>query len=140
RTGGPYAWGKIESERLAVTRCKDLGIDLRVVRPSALVDYRRFDPPGLLGKRIGNIFIAVGMPSHHLGVVDVVFSAQTLAWTMRHFDEAPRVLNLFEPNLPTKRELLARLRRTNPDLSVVWLPPVILLPLSWFAIALQKLV
>jgi nucleoside-diphosphate-sugar epimerase len=138
RSGGPYAWGKIESERLAVNRCKDLGIDLRVVRPSALVDYRHFDPPGLLGKRIGNIFVAVGMPSQKLGVVDVVFSAQTLAWMVRHFEEAPRVLNLFEPELPSKRELLVRLRRANPDLTVVWLPPVILVPLSWFAIALQK--
>jgi predicted dehydrogenase/nucleoside-diphosphate-sugar epimerase len=138
RSGGPYAWGKIESERLAVSRCKDLGIDLRVVRPSALVDYRHFDPPGLLGKRIGNIFVAVGVPGHKLGVVDVVFSAQTLAWMVRHFEEAPLVLNLFEPELPTKRELLVRLRRGNPDLTVVWLPPVILLPLSWFAIAIQK--
>jgi nucleoside-diphosphate-sugar epimerase len=138
RSGGPYAWGKIESERLAVSRCKDLGIDIRVVRPSALVDYRHFDPPGLLGKRIGNVFVAVGMPGHLLGVVDVVFSAQTLAWMVRRFDDAPRVLNLFQPELPTKRELLARLRRANPDLVVVWLPPVALLPLSWFAIALQK--
>lgn len=140
RTGGPYAWGKIESERLAVTRCRDLGIDLRVVRPSALVDYRHFDPPGLLGKRIGNIFVAVGMPTHQLGVVDVVFSAQTLAWMVRHFGEAPRVLNLFEPELPTKRELLARLRRSNPDLTIVWMLPAFLIPLSWFAIALQKIV
>jgi predicted dehydrogenase/nucleoside-diphosphate-sugar epimerase len=140
RTGGPYAWGKIESERLAVTRCKELGIDLRVVRPSALVDYRHFDPPGLLGKRVGNIFVAVGMPGHQLGVVDVVFSAQTLAWMVRHFGEAPPVLNLFEPELPTKRELLARLRRTNPDLTIVWMLPAILLPLSWFAVALQKIV
>ena len=140
RSGGPYAWGKIESERLAVSRCKDLGIELRIVRPSALVDYRHFDPPGLLGKRIGNIFVAVGMPGHRLGVVDVVFSAQTLAWMVRHFDEAPPVLNLFQPELPTKRELLARLRRVNPDLTFVWLPPVILLPLSWFAIVLQKVV
>jgi nucleoside-diphosphate-sugar epimerase len=140
RSGGPYAWGKIESERLAVSRCKDLGIDLRVVRPSALVDYRHFDPPGLLGKRVGNIFVAVGMPGHQLGVVDVVFSAQTLAWMVQHFDEAPRYLNLFQPELPTKRELLARLRRANPDLTVVWLPPVVLFPLSWFAIALQKVV
>lgn len=138
RSGGPYAWGKIESERLAVNRCKDLGLDLRIVRPSALVDYRHFDPPGLLGKRIGNIFVAVGMPGHRLGVVDVVFSAQTLAWIVRHFDEAPPVLNLFEPELPTKRELLVRLRRANPDLTFVWLLPVILLPLSWVAIALQK--
>jgi predicted dehydrogenase/nucleoside-diphosphate-sugar epimerase len=138
RSGGPYAWGKIESERLAVNRCKDLGIDLRIVRPSALVDYRHFDPPGLLGKRIGNIFVAVGMPGQKLGVVDVVFSAQTLAWMVRHFEEAPRVLNLFEPELPAKRELLVRLRRANPDLTVVWLPPVILVLLSWFAIGLQK--
>ena len=115
RTGGPYAWGKIESERLAVSRCAELGIELRVVRPSALVDYRHFDPPGLLGKRVGNIFVAVGMPGNELGVVDVVFSAQTLAWMIRHFEDAPSVLNLFEPQLPTKRELLARLRRTNPS-------------------------
>lgn len=138
RTGGPYAWGKIESERLAISRCRELGIELRVVRPSALVDYRHFDPPGLLGKRVGNIFVAVGMPGYELGIVDVVFSAQTLAWMVRHFEDAPDVLNLFEPELPTKRDLVARLRRTNPDLTVLWLPPVILLPLSWAAIAVQK--
>jgi predicted dehydrogenase/nucleoside-diphosphate-sugar epimerase len=138
RTGGPYAWGKIESERLALSCSRQLGIDLRVVRPSALVDYRHFEPPGLLGKRVGNIFVAVGMPGHQLGVVDVAFTAQTLVWMVRHFDESPAVLNLFEPQLPTKRELLTRLRRTNPDLTIVWLPPVILLPLSWFAIAVQK--
>jgi hypothetical protein len=57
---------------------------------------------------------------------------------VRHFEEAPPILNLFEPALPTKRELLARLRRDNPDLTVLWLPPVVLVPLSWFAIALQK--
>lgn len=139
RSGGPYAWGKIESERLAIQRCADLGLDLRIVRPSALIDYRHFDPPGLLGKRVGNIFVAVGMPGHQLGVVDVVFSAQTLAWMVQHFEDAPRVMNLFEPELPTKRELLVRLRTANPDLSVVWLPPAVLVPLSWFAIALQKI-
>ena len=139
RTGGPNAWGKIESERLAVNLCTDLGIELRVVRPSALVDYRFFDPPGLLGRRLGNIFVAVGMPSHKLGVVDVVFSGQTLAWMVRHFDEAPPVLNLFEPELPTKRELVGRLRSMNPDLTVVWLYPFLLRPLSWAAFALQKL-
>jgi predicted dehydrogenase/nucleoside-diphosphate-sugar epimerase len=139
RTGGPYAWGKIESERLAVERCRELGIELRIVRPAALVDYRNFEQPGLLGKRAGNIFVAVGFPWYRLGVVDVVFSAETLAWITSHFDEAPPVLNLFEPELPTKRELLTRLRADNPDLSVVWLPLPILVPLSWFAVALQKI-
>jgi hypothetical protein len=115
-----------------------LGIELRIVRPSALVDYRFFDPPGLLGRRLGNIFVAVGMPGDKLGVVDVVFSGQTLAWIVRHFDEAPAVLNLFEPELPSKKELIGRVRTLNPDLTVVWLYPVILKPLSWAAFALQK--
>jgi uncharacterized protein YbjT (DUF2867 family) len=140
RSGGPNAWGKIESERVAMTRSRELGIDLRIVRPAALIDYRKFDPPGLLGRRVGNIFVAVGMPGHKLGVVDVVFSAQTIAWITGHFAEAPLLLNLFEPDLPTKRDLLVRLRRDNPDLTIVWLPPVILLPLSWFGIAVQKLI
>jgi predicted dehydrogenase/nucleoside-diphosphate-sugar epimerase len=139
RTGGPNAWGKIESEKLVVSRCRELGIELRIVRPSALIDYRQFDPPGLLGRRVGNFFVAVGMPSHKLGVVDVEFSGQTLAWIVRHFEEAPPVLNLFEPELPTKRELLARLRSTNPDLTVVWLYPAVLIPLSWVAFGLQKM-
>jgi predicted dehydrogenase/nucleoside-diphosphate-sugar epimerase len=138
RSMGPYAWGKVESERVAVERCKELGIGLRVVRPSALVDYRRFEPPGLLGKRVGNVFVAVGMPGHQLGVVDVAFSGETIAWMLGNFEEAPRILNLFEPELPTKRQLLARLRRANPDLSVVWLYPFVLVPLSWLAVALQK--
>jgi predicted dehydrogenase/nucleoside-diphosphate-sugar epimerase len=139
RSGGPNAWGKIESERLMMVRCKELGIELRVLRPSAIIDYRQFDPPGLLGRRIGNIFVAVGMPGHQLGVVDVVFAAQTIAWTIHHFDKVPLVLNLFEPTLPTKRELLVRLKRSNPDLSIVWLLPVAVHPLSWVAVGLQKL-
>lgn len=139
RTGGPNAWGKIEAERIAEVRCREAGIDLRVVRPSAIIDYRNFDPPGLLGRRVGNFFVAAGMPGHKLGVVDVVFCGEAIAWMARNFDAAPRVVNLFEPTLPTKRELIAQLRRANPDLTVVWLFPAVLYPLSWFALALQKL-
>lgn len=139
KTGGPNAWGKIEAEKLAASRCRQAGIELRVVRPSAIIDHRNFDPPGLLGRRIGNIFVAVGMPSHRLGVVDVVFCGETIAWMARHFESAPPVINLFEPELPTKRELIEHLRKTNPDLTVVWLVPLVLHPLSWFAFALQKL-
>jgi predicted dehydrogenase/nucleoside-diphosphate-sugar epimerase len=139
RSGGPNAWGKIESERIAVARCKELGIDLRIARPSAIVDYRRFDPPGLLGRRLGNVFVAVGLPAHQLGVVDVVFAAKTIAWISINFERSPRVMNLFQPELPTKRELLTRLKRTNPDLTIVWLLPAVLVPLSWFALGVQKI-
>ena len=135
---GPYVWGKVESERLVERLGADLRLDVRIVRPGALVDYDRFEPPGKLGRRMGNVFIAVGMPSQRLGVADVRFAARTIAWMVTNFSSGPRVLNLLAPSLPTRRQLVAALRDSNPDLTVVWLPPPLLLPLSWVAIALQK--
>ena len=135
---GPYVWGKVESERLAARLGAELGVDVRIVRPGALVDYGRFDPPGKLGRRIGNIFVAVGSPSDRLGVADVRFAGRAIAWMTTHFDAAPRVLNLLAPTLPTRRELLSHLRRSNPDLAVIWLPRIALVPLAWAAIAAQK--
>lgn len=138
RDCGPYAWGKLESERRLAQRANDAGIEVRVVRPGAFVDYQEFDPPGLLGKRVGNIFVAIGSRSEPLGVVDVAFAARATVWIARNFERAPKVLHLFDPQLPTKRDLVARLRAINPDLMVVWMPRFILHPLSWFAIGLQK--
>ncbi|CAI4030456.1 NAD-dependent epimerase/dehydratase family protein [Nitrospira tepida] len=136
---GPYVWGKLESERLAVLVGNELGLSVKVVRPGALVDYRDFDPPGRLGKRLGNIFVAVGSPSDRLGVVDVGFSGRFLAWTVDHWDDVPSPLNLLDPVSPTKRELLDHLRKANPDLTVIWLPRFVLIPLSWTAMLAQKL-
>jgi predicted dehydrogenase/nucleoside-diphosphate-sugar epimerase len=135
---GPYVWGKLESERLAVQLGRELGISVKVVRPGALVDYRDFDPPGRLGKRLGNIFVAVGSPGERLGVVDVGFSGRFLAWMVDHWDQVPSPLNLLDPISPTKRALLDQLRKGNPDLSVIWLPTAILVPLSWLASLAQK--
>jgi len=138
RGSGPYVWGKLESERLAIRLGQELGVDVKVVRPGALVDYRNLDPPGRLGKRLGSFFVAVGSPGQRLGVVDVGFAGRILAWMVDHWDEAPARLNLLDPELPAKRDLLNALRRTNPDLKVVWLPMFVLVPLSWAAILLQK--
>ncbi|HJS48468.1 MAG TPA: Gfo/Idh/MocA family oxidoreductase, partial [Gemmatimonadales bacterium] len=138
RGQGPYVWGKLESERRAVELGGELGLSVKVVRPGALVDYREFDPPGRLGKRLGPIFVAVGSPGHRLGTTDVRFCAEALAWMADHWEEAPERINLLDPEPPTKRELIRRLRADNPDLAVVWLPTVLLHPLSWLAIGLQK--
>ena len=135
---GPYVWGKLESERRAVELGCELGLSVKVIRPGALVDYRDFDPPGRLGKRFSNFFVAVGSPSDKLGVVDVGFAGRFLAWMADNWDIVPSPLNLLDPISPTKRELLDRLRKANPDLTVLWLPSFILLPLSWLAILLQK--
>ncbi|MGZ9188514.1 MAG: NAD-dependent epimerase/dehydratase family protein, partial [Nitrospira sp.] len=135
---GPYVWGKLESERLAVQLGNELGLSVKVIRPGALVDYRDFDPPGRLGKRLGNIFVAVGSSSDRLGVVDVGFAGRFLGWMTDAWDHVPTPLNLLDPVSPTKRELLDRLRQANPDLTVVWLPRMVLLPLSWLATLAQK--
>ncbi|MDE3051828.1 MAG: hypothetical protein KGJ48_18245, partial [Nitrospirota bacterium] len=126
------------SERLAVQLGTELGVAVKVVRPGALVDYRDFDPPGRLGKRLGNFFVAVGSPSDRLGVVDVGFAGLFLAWMTDTWDSVPSPLNLLAPVLPTKRELLDHLRKANPDLTVIWLPTFVLVPLSWVATVLQK--
>ena len=135
---GPYVWGKLESERLAVQLGTELGMAVKVIRPGALVDYRDFDPPGRLGKRLGNFYVAVGSPSDRLGIVDVGFSGRFLAWMTDTWDSVPSPLNLLDPVLPTKRELLDHLRKANPDLTVLWLPNLVLVPLSWLATVLQK--
>jgi predicted dehydrogenase/nucleoside-diphosphate-sugar epimerase len=138
RGQGPYVWGKLESERLAVRLGAELGVEVKVVRPGALVDYEDLDPPGRLGKRLGNVFVAVGSPGHPMGVTDVRGCGDTLAWAVDHWGELPSAVNLLEPDLPTKRDLVRILKRQNPDLGVVWLPTLVLHPLSWGAWLLQK--
>jgi predicted dehydrogenase/nucleoside-diphosphate-sugar epimerase len=138
KASGPYAWGKTESERIALARADELGVGIRVIRPGAIIDQTALDPPGVLGRRLGNLFVAVGSPRDQLPTVDVELVARTLAWMVENFDDAPAVLHMLDPNPPTKRALLARLRQANPDLRVVWLPRLLLHPLSWAAIVAQK--
>jgi nucleoside-diphosphate-sugar epimerase len=139
RARGPYVWGKRESEALVRQLAADLGVSLRVVRPGALVDYQAFDPPGRLGKRIGGIFVAVGAPGERLGVIDVSEAADIIAWMVERFEDAPPTLHLLSGALPTRRELVERLRAVNPGLTVVRIPRPVLATLSALAVAAQRI-
>ncbi len=138
REAGPYVWGKLESEKLVQRLGHELGVPVEIVRPGALIDYAKYEPPGRLGRRLGNLLVAVGSPGDRIGAVDVQFAARTLLWMAEHFDEAPQLLNLVAPALPTRRELVQELRRRNPDLRVIWLPTVVVQMLSWLGIGLQR--
>ena len=138
RERGPYVWGKVESEQVLARVARELGLRLEIVRPGAIIDRERFDPPGRLGRRIGNVFVAVGSPSERLGVIERRSAAELLAWMALHPDASPDALNLLEPTLPTKRELVALLRQTNPDLLVVWLPNFALASISRVAVVAQR--
>jgi nucleoside-diphosphate-sugar epimerase len=138
RSFGPYVWGKLESERVAAELGRTLGIGVKIARPGPLVDFGNFDPPGRLGRRIGNFFVAVGTPGDRLAITELRFAARVLIWMLDSFDSAPETLNLLNPDLPTKRQAIEHLRRKNPDLTVIWLPMALLTPLSWIAVLAQK--
>lgn len=139
-SAGPYVHGKLASEQLAVRLADGLGVELRIIRPGAIVDWEAYDPPGRLGRRIGNWFVAVGRPREEMGVVDLEFAAATLAWLALEEDAAPALLNLIAPAPPTRRALVDRLRRDNPTLKVVWVPRALIVPALNVAGLLNRLV
>jgi len=138
RGSGPYVWGKLESERLVRQRAKELDIDVTIVRPGAIIDYADFDPPGRLGKRLGNMFVAVGSRKEEMGVVDLAFCARAIAHLAERNEGAPDIVHLLDPELPTRRTLVERLKTRNPGIRVFWLPRWAIGPLGLLALGLQK--
>ncbi|HWV56361.1 MAG TPA: Gfo/Idh/MocA family oxidoreductase [Longimicrobiales bacterium] len=139
RSRGAYVWGKAESERRLLALANENGPALHIVRPAAIIDPAAFDPPGRLGKRLGNLFIAPGSSSSLVGVVELGFAARFLAWMASTEEHVPRVVNLLQPEQPTRRDLVRALRQRNPDLRVIRVPSPLLESLSIGAVALQKL-
>jgi len=137
RGSGPYAWGKLESERMVRSQAEDAGIVVKVVRPGAIIDYDDFDPPGRLGKRLGNLFVAVGGRREKMGVVSLEFCARAIAYLVQDMD-GPEILHLLDTELLARRDLVEQLRRRNPDLRVVWIPRWCVRPLGLLAMGVQR--
>jgi predicted dehydrogenase/nucleoside-diphosphate-sugar epimerase len=120
---GPYTWGKARQEALAMEEAARLGIAVKIVRPGALLDRRNPSLPGLMGRRlVGRWHLGLGRPSLPIAVCDVEHCANAIAWCVHHFDEAPPVVNLFDPALATRRDLLAAMRRQGWTGRVCWVP------------------
>jgi predicted dehydrogenase/nucleoside-diphosphate-sugar epimerase len=122
RARGPYVWGKAESERVITTLGRELGLDVRIIRLGPLVDSAAFEAPGRLGRELGPLYVAVGPKSSPLALLEVDTAARVIRSYGDDFAAAPPVLNLVEPEAPTRRELVARLRTRRPELRVFWLP------------------
>ena len=136
---GPYAWGKLESERLVRERASDLGVRVKIVRPVPLVDFSDFSPPGRLGRRLSNLFVAVGRPGNPLVVADTASTARAVAAAALRPSDTEDVMNLVPRVPPSRGDLVSRLRSASPEVSVIWLPGLLLHPLSWSATLAQKL-
>jgi predicted dehydrogenase/nucleoside-diphosphate-sugar epimerase len=123
---GPYVWGKAESELLVPRIARELGVDVRIIRPGPLVDYAAFHPPGRLGREAGPWFIAIGGKSTPLSVCDVGTAARVIRSYAEDFDAAPPLVNLVEAPAPARRELLNRYLSQRSDLRPFWFPGMLL--------------
>jgi len=121
RRFGAYTWGKSQQEQLVQHEAPRLGISVRIVRPGALVDWSGL--PGLMGRHLyGAWYLGLGRPSLPLAVCDVGRCADAIAWCATHFDQAPAVVNLFDPAFVTRGQFIKELRRRGWRGRVVWVP------------------
>jgi predicted dehydrogenase/nucleoside-diphosphate-sugar epimerase len=136
---GPYVWAKAEAEREVVESGPGLGLTVRVVRPGPLVDFQAYEPPGRLGRELGPVFLAVGPRSGRLSLCDVHTAAKVIRATVEDIDAAPAVINLVEPEAPTRQQLLALWLEKRPDLASIWMPAWVLSIMSPMAKLAQKI-
>jgi predicted glycoside hydrolase/deacetylase ChbG (UPF0249 family)/nucleoside-diphosphate-sugar epimerase len=136
---GPYVWGKAESEHLAMELGRELGIEVRVIRPGPLVDYDAFEAPGRLGKEVGRYFVYVGSRGNRLSLCDVRTASEVIRAYVEDFDSMPEKLNLVEPDAPTRGHLVSRLLNNRPDLKAVGLPSFFLRAVNPAMKLLQRL-
>lgn len=131
RALGPYTWGKCESERVIADAAGRLGVSLRIIRPAALIDPAAPDLPGLVGRRLfGTWHLCLGRPALPFAVCDVDDAARAIGWSVAEFDAAPHRVNLMDAEVPTRRALLAWMRRHG------WRGRSIWVPVSWIAFAM----
>lgn len=119
---GPYVWAKAEAEVIIRNMVDELDIKVKIIRPGPLVDYNSFEQPGRLGRAIGSRFIAFGGKRNKLGICSVGLAAEVIEAYVDGFETAPDVLNLLEPEIPTREELLGLVLQKRLDLKALWIP------------------
>ena len=123
RPFGPYVWGKSLQEALVEREAAALGIATRIIRPGALVDRSEPELPGLMGRHLfGRWHLGLGRPGLPIAVCDVGRCADAIAWCAKHFDDAPAVVNLFDPAYTTRRSFVQSLREEGWTGRIVWVP------------------
>jgi predicted dehydrogenase/nucleoside-diphosphate-sugar epimerase len=123
RRYGAYTWGKCLQEELVEREAAARAISTRIIRPGALIDWREPAMPGLMGRRVfGRWHLGMGRPGLPIAVCDVERCAAVIAWCAAHFDEAPPILNLFDPSIASRGDLVRRLRAGGGDVRMLWAP------------------
>ncbi|HWS16242.1 MAG TPA: NAD(P)-dependent oxidoreductase, partial [Candidatus Methylomirabilis sp.] len=119
---GPYVWGKAEAERIVRDFPHEPGFRTAVIRLGPLVDFSTFEPPGRLGREVGRRYVCMGSYGSRMAVCGVDTAARVIRYYLEDFGNAPPVLNLVEPDPPTRRDLVQRLLARRPDLKPLVVP------------------
>lgn len=136
---GPYVWAKAGAEGIVAELCKSNNVEYKTIRLGPLVDFRKFTPPGRLGREVGTLYVAMGSSRSELSVCDVTTASNVIRYYVDNFESVPQVLNLVESPPPKRKELVARLRKTRPELKVMWMPSPVLKFLSLLLKGILKL-
>ena len=124
---GPYTWGKCAAEELVAAAQARQEIQAWIVRPAALIDWERIEFPGLLGRRLfGDWHLGLGRPSLPIAVCEVGQAGAAVAWCADRFADAPPLVNLIDPTIRTRGQLLRRFREHGWHGHVVWTPIALL--------------
>jgi nucleoside-diphosphate-sugar epimerase/predicted dehydrogenase len=124
---GPYTWGKCSAEELVAAGQARGEIEARIIRPAALIDWTHLEMPGLLGRRLFDRWhLGLGRPGLPFAMCDVSTAAAAVAWCAARFDEAPPIVNLIDPAVRTRGQLLERFRMHGWHGRVVWVPITLL--------------
>lgn len=127
---GPYVWGKAKAEKEVAEMGKKYGMNCRTIRLGPLVDFKNFSAPGRLGREVGPLYVAMGNRKSKLSVCDVHSAAEIIKYYIENLQDAPAILNLVEPDAPTRAELVRLLKKERPDLTIFWIPNFLLVTLS----------
>jgi UDP-glucose 4-epimerase len=137
---GAYVWGKAKAEETVVHLSRKLGIDAKIIRPGPLVDFKRFEAPGRLGREVGSYFVVMGSRKSNLSVCDVQTVAKVVHFYLSSFDTAPRLLNLVESQALTRQALISRLFEKRKDLKALFIPSAVVSVMSAVLYTLQKVI
>src|SRR5581483_11420415 len=66
--------------------------------------------------------LGLGRPTLPIAVCDVARCASVIAWCATHFDEAPPLVNLFDPEVKTRGAFVEMLRAGCWRGRIVWVP------------------
>jgi predicted dehydrogenase/nucleoside-diphosphate-sugar epimerase len=124
---GPYTWGKCAAEELVAAAHARHEVQARIIRPAALVDWEHIEFPGLLGRRLfGRWHLGLGRPGLPFAVCDVGRAGAAVAWCAERFVEAPPIVNLLDPAIRTRGQLLSVFRTHGWRGHVIWVPITLL--------------